>query len=310
MSIAPPSPRPTRHAASRRWRVPILAAFAIAASPAPVAAQWLSVGGAVELYEPADQGPPLGDPTSNQYFGGALAVGNFNGDLYQDLVIGIPEDTGGPILSRRAQAGTVAMIYGGPAGLSMANAWYLSQPWTGSDPAVQEAGDHFGCALAAGDFDNDGVDDLAVGVCNETVGVAAEAGVVNVFYGVFGGPMGDPDLTLTEPSPVAGRHLGLALTAGDINGDGADELLVGGRGDNGGARTGGAAFLFWGPLSGTATADEADAVFRGEINNGAAGAAVAFANFHEEAVSLAIAAPFDNTGGSQAGAVYLFDFAE
>ena len=212
----------------RRLAVHLGVAFALATLSPPTAAlaQRLSVGGAVELYEPADQGPPLGDPTSNQYFGGALAVGNFNGDLYQDLAIGIPEDTGGPILDRRAKAGTVALIYGGPTGLAMANAWYLSQPWSGSDPAVQEPGDHFGCALAAGDFDGDGVDDLAVGVCNETIGGAAEAGAVNVFYGVAFGTMGDPDLTLAEPVPTAGRHFGLALAAGDINGDGSDELVV------------------------------------------------------------------------------------
>ena len=222
MSIPPP---PTR---SRLRAVLCCCAVVVVALalPAVSAAQWLSVAGAVELYEPADQLPPLGDPTTDQYFGGALAVGNFDGDLYQDLAIAIPEDTGGPFLDRRAKAGTVAVVYGGPAGLSMANAWYISQPWNGSDPTVQEAGDHFGCALAVGDFDSDGVDDLAIGVCNETIGGTVEAGVVNVFYGVLLGTMGDPDLTLTEPSPAAGRHLGLALAAGDINGDGADELVM------------------------------------------------------------------------------------
>jgi hypothetical protein len=178
------------------------------AMPAIAGAQWLEARGAVELYEPDDQPPPFGDPTSQQYFGGALAVGNFDGDLYPDLAIALPEDTGGPILDRRAKSGSVALIPGSPSGLAMSNALYLSQPWTGADPAVQEAGDHFGCSLASGDFNGDGVDDLAVGVCNETVG------------------MGDPDLILTEPVPVSGRHLGLALAAGDINGDGADELVV------------------------------------------------------------------------------------
>ena len=125
MSIPPP---PTR---SRLRAVLCCCAVVVVALalPAVSAAQWLSVAGAVELYEPADQLPPLGDPTTDQYFGGALAVGNFDGDLYQDLAIAIPEDTGGPFLDRRAKAGTVAVVYGGPAGLSMANAWYISQLW-------------------------------------------------------------------------------------------------------------------------------------------------------------------------------------
>ena len=241
MTVAPQSAtRRPRTAPSRRW---ILALGALAL-PVAAPAQWLTVGGAVELYEPADQSPPIGDPTTSQFFGGALAVGDFNDDLYQDLAIGIPEDTGGPILDRRAKAGTVAVVYGGPGGLAMANAWYISQPWTGSDPAVQEAGDHFGCALAAGDFNDDGADDLAVGVCNETIGGVAEAGAVDVFYGALGGSFGNPDLTLTEPSPVAGRHFGLSLAAGDINGDGADELVV--------AQAAGGFYFHYGSLVGLA----------------------------------------------------------
>ncbi|MBZ0089394.1 MAG: VCBS repeat-containing protein, partial [Thermoanaerobaculia bacterium] len=117
--------------------------------------------------------------------------------------------------------------------------------WTGTDPAVQEAGDHFGCALAAGGFDDDGADDLAVGVCNETVGGVAEAGAVSVFYGALGGTFGNPDLTLTEPAPVAGRHFGLSLAAGDINGDGADELVV--------AQATGGFYFHSGSLGGLAT---------------------------------------------------------
>ncbi len=194
--------------------------------PRCVDAQMISPIGAVELYEPADQLPPIGDPTSNQYFGGALAVGNFDGDLYQDLAIGIPGDTAGPLLGRHLEAGTVAILPGSFSGLAMSSALYVSQPWTGVDPGVQEAGDHFGCALAVGDFNADGVDDLAVGVCNETVGGASLAGAVNVFYGVFNGPMGDPALTLIEPSPASANQFGLSIAAGDINGDGFDDLVA------------------------------------------------------------------------------------
>ncbi len=47
---------------------------------------------------------------------------------------------------------------------------------------VPEAGDFFGDALAAGDFDGDGDSDLAVGVPRETIGDIADAGAVNMLY--------------------------------------------------------------------------------------------------------------------------------
>lgn len=289
MSSRPPLPRPLLRVSLRRPWLPALAALALAGAPSGVAAQWLSVGDAVELYEPADQGPPLGDPTSNQYFGGALAVGNFNGDLYQDLAIGIPEDAGGPILDRRAKAGTVAVIYGGPAGLSMANAWYVSQPWNGVDPLVQEAGDHFGCALAVGDFNGDGVDDLAVGVCNESIAGAAEAGAVNVFYGSVGGTFGDPDLTLTEPSPVSGHHFGLSLAAGDVNGDNSDELVV--------ARAAGVYYFHYGSPGGLATS--------GSIFSGGDHTTIALGDFNGDGFAdFVLGGPYP---GWTAGEAFVFD---
>ena len=46
-----------------------------------------------------------------------------------------------------------------------------------------EAGDQFGSALAVGDFEGDGFDDLAVGVPGEDVGPIPDAGAVDVLPG-------------------------------------------------------------------------------------------------------------------------------
>ena len=78
-------------------------------------------------------------------------LGDFNGDGFDDLVVGAPyEDvvTGGV---NNANAGTVTVIYGSATGLTAAG----NQVWTQDSAGmldVVEAGDIFGYALAVGDF--------------------------------------------------------------------------------------------------------------------------------------------------------------
>lgn len=48
-----------------------------------------------------------------------------------------------------------------------------------------EFGDFFGVVLVIGDFDNDGKDDLVVGIFGENIGVIVDVGVVGIIYGLF-----------------------------------------------------------------------------------------------------------------------------
>ena len=63
---------------------------------------------------------------------------------------------------------------------------YWHQAIAGVEGDVREA-DEFGGGVAAGDFDGDGYDDLAVGVPGETVGSALSIGAVNVIHGAAAG---------------------------------------------------------------------------------------------------------------------------
>jgi hypothetical protein len=67
---------------------------------------------------PVASGPTLsGLAPSNacdSNFGTAVAVGDFNGDRYDDLAIGAPGD----VVSRRVDAGSVQVLYGGQGGTS------------------------------------------------------------------------------------------------------------------------------------------------------------------------------------------------
>ena len=124
------------------------------------------------------------------------------------------------------------VLFGRPSGLTGTGSQLFTQdsPGIGSDV---EAGDVFGSALAAGDFDGDGFTDLAIGSRGETVGSVTEAGAVHVLYGSSGGLTGIGSRLFTQDSPGIGSTVeeldgfGSSLAAADFNGDGADDLAVG-----------------------------------------------------------------------------------
>jgi hypothetical protein len=131
-----------------------------------------------------------GSAELSDHFGYALAVGNFNGDAYDDLAIGIPHEDF-EYSSTITNAGSVIVIYGSSIGLSP-TAVLPDQMWhqdsTGIADSVEDY-DWFGFALAAGDFDSDNYDDLAIGAPGEDSEAAGkdDIGVVHVLYGTTGG---------------------------------------------------------------------------------------------------------------------------
>ncbi len=90
-------------------------------------------------------------------------------------------------------------------------------------------------ALMAADFNNDGFDDLAIGVPGKWDGPRANAGEVVVTYGAAGAAYVSVQRLST---PVHGMvasaddFFGKSLATGDFNGDGFDDLAIGVPGDN------------------------------------------------------------------------------
>ncbi|MEO7794125.1 MAG: Calx-beta domain-containing protein [Thermoanaerobaculia bacterium] len=151
-----------------------------------------SQGGAVQvIFGVADSGFDSGaqftqnDADPNQaepfdHFGAALASGNFDGDGFDDLAVGVPDDD----VSGNADAGEIAVFYGSATGLEAIVPAAFHSDLPPGMPDSPNPSDFFGAALAAGDFDGSGTDDLAIGVPGEDLGVAGAAGMVTVLYGL------------------------------------------------------------------------------------------------------------------------------
>jgi disulfide bond formation protein DsbB len=167
-----------------------------------------------------------GSAEPSDEFGAALAAGDFNGDTRADLAIGAPGEN--------SFAGVAHVLYGSATvGLTAAG----SQLWSQDSPGiagVAEAGDGFGFALVAGDFNGDARADLAIGAPGEN----SSSGVVQVLYGSGTGLTATGSQLWSQDSPgIAGGAepddiFGEALAAGDFNGDTRADLAIGALGEN------------------------------------------------------------------------------
>ena len=141
-----------------------------------------------------------------------VALADVTCDGYDDLIVGIPFKNSGSVVG----AGRVELYLGGAGGLTATPAWSID----GTTTNLQ-----LGTAVAGTDLDNDGCSDIAVSAPEFENGQIAE-GQVRVYRGSPAGPGLLPAWVFE--GNVADMRLGWALAAaGDVNGDGYGDLLVG-----------------------------------------------------------------------------------
>jgi len=175
-------------------------------------------------------------------FGASVAsAGDVNGDGFADVIVGAPSFSHG-----QDREGRAYVYYGSAAGLKPLPAWTFE-----SNLALCELG---WSVASAGDVNGDDYDDVLV--ASEFCGVENREGRVYLFLGSASGPSGIPDWMI-HGSSGSEESLGWSIaSAGDVNDDGFDDVIVGAPWASYPEGHEGRVYVFYGSASGlAATAD-------------------------------------------------------
>lgn len=173
---------------------------------------------------------------ADEFFGLTWATADFNGDGYADLIIGAPGDTPGV----SDPNGAAHVYYGSSGGI----------PATPSISIAGQDEETLAWSLdTAGDVNGDGFDDAVIGAPTYNDGSNTNAGRAALFYGSADGISSTPSAELMGSTTES--RLGFSVgAAGDVNGDGIDDIVVGGNPDVGT----GSAYVYLGSTNGIGTA--------------------------------------------------------
>lgn len=243
--------------------------------------------------------PSLSGPDwsfGGQYQGGRAGVGvasagDLNGDGYGDLAVGTSGASNPEI-----DEGRVDVFYGSVGGLPSSPDWYFESnlEYTGVGMAVS----------TAGDIDGDGYGDLIVGAPSYSNGQSSE-GRAYVFFGSSMGLPSNPGWTYE--SDEADANLGFSVaSAGDVNGDGFSDVIVGAFAYTSGELYEGAAYGFYGSENGL------PAVPNWFIQTNRVGAhygmsVAGIGDVNGDGFSdVIVGAPYDTNGEIQEGRAYIY----
>lgn len=223
-------------------------------------------GGRAYVYLSTANGPSVSDDwedygNNNNHLGSALqTAGDVNADGYADVLVGADTFSGGDTAE-----GVVYLYEGSSTGLST-----VAQ-WTNEG---NNAGANMGCSVGtAGDVNGDGYADAIAGAEDFTNG-ETEEGRAFVFAGSASGLI-SPAIWTAEANEANAKFGSCVSTAGDVNGDGYADVIVGAHQYDGGTPYDGRAFVYHGNTGGVSAV--ADTVLMSDQENTAFGYAVSTA---------------------------------
>jgi hypothetical protein len=208
--------------------------------------------GQVYVFHGSGQGLSAGAPDliegeqENAQLGYSVAsAGDVDGNGYSDVIVGVPfyDDNG------QANQGRVYLYYGSATGIITYTIWQAESG---------QAGAQFGSAVgSAGDVNGDGYSDIIVGAPGYDDSVQTDEGWAFVWYG-RSGDMGSDGIPGTANWKAEGDQaqafFGSAVaSAGDVNGDGYGDVIIGAYGYDHGQANEGAVFVWEGSSNGLCT---------------------------------------------------------
>jgi Ca2+-binding RTX toxin-like protein len=236
-------------------------------------------------------------------------AGDVNGDGIDDLIVGARfNDSGGD------NAGAAYVVFGRTGGFATpVDLDAIAAGRGGFKIQGENAYDRAGRSVSAvGDVNGDGIDDLIVGAPYASIN-GDWTGAAYVVFGRTGGFTAVVDLDdiaagrggfKIQNEDAFNRYAGSSVSdAGDVNGDGVDDLIISG---------GGAAYVVFGRASGFTSPIDLDDIaagrggFKIQREGGGVGSVSAAGDVNGDGIDdLIVGAPGDDSGGYDAGAAYV-----
>jgi hypothetical protein len=266
----------------------------------------LDLGPVADLDLPADADHVFYGEVAADWAGvRSSGIGDLNGDGRSEILIGAPNND-----ETASSAGRTYLIFSGSPTTKSFDLDDSDRFFNG-----ESSNDLSGRQLGpAGDVDKDGYADFMIGSTGNDRG-GSNAGAVFVFSGGSLSPFAtipieNADWILT--GEATGDRASMDVdSAGDVDGDGRGDIIIGAPNNDGGGSTTGRTYLVLGyflPSGGTMTLDEAAYYFTGENTSDSSGSGIGGGGDvdNDGLDDLLINAPLNDDGGDEAGKAYLF----